>query len=58
MENRASSLVAGNWTHRPEIGPTKRAAIFVVTQVKNLLSSCELYTCFVNTEATFSVNFS
>ena len=44
--------------HWPEIGPTMRAAIFVVTQEKKVLSSCQLYTCFLNTEATFSVNFS
>ena len=58
VENRATSFVAGNWAHWPEIGPTERAAIFVVTQVKKVLSSCQLYTCFLNTEATFSVNFS
>ena len=58
MENRATSFVTGNWAYWPEIGPTKRAAIFVVTQVKKVLSGCQLYTCFLNTEATFRVNFS
>ena len=58
VENRATSFVAGNWTHWPEIGPTKRAAIFVETQVKKVLRGCQLYSCFLNTEATFSVNFS
>ena len=57
MENRATSFVAGNWTHCPEIGPTKRSAIFVVTQVKKVLSGCQLYTCFLNTGATLSVEF-
>ena len=58
LSGESCFFIRGRKVHWPEIGPTKRAAIFVVTQVKNVLSSRQPYTCFLNTEATFSVNFS